>query len=43
MVYKPHVEVLAELMKTCLSRAQFAMERFSVDSESVDRTMKVAQ
>jgi thioesterase domain-containing protein len=43
MVYKPHVEILAELMKTCLSRAQFAMERFSVDSESVDRTMKVAQ
>ncbi len=43
MVYKPHVEVLAEVMRTCLSQAQSADEWFADDSESSDQLMKVVQ
>jgi amino acid adenylation domain-containing protein len=43
MVYKPHVEVLAEKMKTCLNQAQSAVEHSIRAKAPGRRSMKVAQ
>jgi len=43
MVYKPHVDVLAEKMKTCLNQAHSAVE-YSIRPKALSRrSMKVAQ
>jgi amino acid adenylation domain-containing protein len=41
LVYKPHVEVLAEKLSACISQALSAEERFT-QSQSTDPTMKEA-
>jgi thioesterase domain-containing protein len=43
MVYKPHVEVLAEDMRTCLSQAQSSVEWFIDSGKLSDQLMKVPQ
>ena len=43
MVYKPHVEVLAEKLRACLNQVQSAEEMVHRWSQSTDQLLKEAQ